>query len=367
MKFVDSTGNDYFPTHWLTFNDVLLKPQRSKFKSRNDKDISLTCHLGPEQSFDIPIISANMDTVTGKEMAIAMHKQGGLGILHRFYKSKEQYIQEIFQVSSSCEEVAISVGCGSEWISFAEELIGRLPKKSNSSIKKSNSLIICLDVAHGHMEQSLETVIELRKLPNVFIIAGNVATEDGAIDLAEAGAHCIKVGVGSGSVCTTRIVTGHGVPQLSAIMATRRALNDSQHSSVSIIADGGIRNSGDIVKALAAGADAVMLGNMLAGCDETPGEIFTTSSGPLKMYRGQSSKHFLKDVGKMGVAAEGEHLSIPAKGPLENILKEITGGIRSGLTYSGVGDIYSLQENCVFMEISDHAWVESMPHALINS
>lgn len=361
MKFIDSAGSSYFPTHWLTFNDVLLKPQKSKFKSRNDKDISLICHIGTGQSFDIPIISANMDTVTGGEMAKAMCSQGGLGILHRFYKDKEQYIQEITSVVSCCGKVAFSVGCGPEWVSFTEEMTVRLGDNGE------NSLIACLDVAHGHMEQSLETVKELRNLKNVFVIAGNVATPEGVLDLAAAGAHCIKIGIGSGSICTTRIVTGHGVPQLSAIISAKQALEGEGFPSVGIIADGGIRNSGDIVKALAAGADAVMLGNMLAGCDETPGEIFTTSSGPLKMYRGQSSRHFLKDVGKMGVASEGEHLSIQAKGPLESIIKEITGGIRSGLTYSGVGDIYSLQKNGIFMEISDHAWVESMPHALMNS
>lgn len=356
MKFENAAGDAYKPTSWLTFNDVLLKPQRSKFKSRNDKDISLICHLGKWQSFDIPIISANMDTVTGKEMAIAMYKQGGLGVLHRFHKSKEQYIQEILYVISSCERVAISVGCGPEWISFTKELSGRLPDNSNI-------LIVCLDVAHGHMEQSIETVRELSKIGNIFIIAGNVATSIGAIDLAEAGAHCIKVGIGSGSICTTRIVTGHGVPQLSAIMNIRQALDRGEFFEVGIIADGGIRNSGDIVKAIAAGADAVMLGNILAGCNETPTNAVANTEHS-RIYRGQSSRHFLTDMGKVGVAAEGESIEIKAKGPVADVVSELLGGLRSGLTYSGASNLYDLQDKAVFLEISHHGWVESTPHAI---
>jgi IMP dehydrogenase len=166
------------------------------------------------------------------------------------------------------------------------------------------------------------------------------------------------------SVCTTRIVTGHGVPQLSAIINARQALEIEGFPEVGIIADGGITNSGDIVKALAAGADAVMLGSILAGCDEAPGEIFTTKDGSFKLYRGQSSKHFLKDIGKIGVAAEGESIEVRAKGPVSSILNELTGGVRSGLTYSGVGSIYDLQEKAVFIEISHHGWVESTPHAI---
>lgn len=359
MKFIDSRNNEYTPHHWMTFNDVLLKPQRSKFKSRNDEEISLTTDLGNGLSLNIPIISANMDTITGKDMAIAMSRIGGLGILHRFYSSHADYADEISHVYKLRSQVAFSIGCGEHWLKFVKDLLCDFIPTCE------NPMIVCLDVAHGHMEQSLETITELRKIKNIFIIAGNIATYDGAKDLAEAGADCIKVGVGSGSVCTTRIVTGHGVPQLSAIISAREALHDIGYNHVGLIADGGIRNSGDIVKAIAAGADAVMLGHMLSGCDETPGEIFSTTDGPVKMYRGQSSRHFLKDIGKVGVASEGEHLIVKAKGPLSETINELLGGIRSGLTYSGAGDFYSLQEKAVFMEISDHAWTESMPHALI--
>ena len=287
-------------------------------------------------------------------MAKEMCRLGGLGILHRFHECYEDYYGMIDDVYCDCDRVAFSIGCGDDWIRFSERAI--------SMIGEENA-IVCLDVAHGHMEQSIEMVERLKQF-GVSIIAGNVATPEGAVELAAAGAKSIKVGIGCGSVCTTRIVTGHGVPQLSAIINARRELDANGFEDVSIIADGGIRNSGDIVKSLAAGADAVMLGSMLAGCDETPGEIFTLANGSFKMYRGQSSRHFLKDIGKIDVAAEGESIEVKAKGPVDAIITELLGGVRSGLTYSGAGSIKELQEKAVFMEISHHGWVESTPHAI---
>jgi len=363
MKFVDSRGNEYEPTSWLTFNDVLLRPQKSRFKSRNDKEILLQSYMAgySKPQLSIPIISANMDTVTGAEMAIEMHALGGMGILHRFYSDLEEYKAEIREVFDICNRtVAFSVGCGSDWINFSNQMVEELQPTWDKR------LTICLDVAHGHMTQSIETVKELNKLENVDVIAGNVATKEGAIDLADAGAETIKVGIGSGSVCTTRIITGHGVPQLSAIIDVRSGLSNSGFHSVGIIADGGIRNSGDIVKALAAGADAVMLGSMLAGCDETPGEVYH-ASGKFKLYRGQSSRHFLSDRGKNDVTAEGEAISVRSKGSIVDVIKDIVGGIRSGMTYSGASDITDLQKKAEFIEISHHGWVESKPHALLET
>jgi IMP dehydrogenase len=354
MKFENALGEPYSPISWLTFNDVLLKPHKSRFKSRNDKGISLETSIFPSVSLKVPIISSNMDTVTGSNMAQEMCRLGGLGILHRFHECYEDYYSMIDDVYSTCGRVAFSVGCGDDWFRFSEHAI--------SMVGEENA-IICLDVAHGHMEQSVEMVQRLKHL-NVSVIAGNVATPDGAVELAAAGAKCIKVGVGCGSVCTTRIVTGHGVPQLSAIINARKDLDALGFEDVSIIADGGIRNSGDIIKSLAAGAQAVMLGSMLAGCDETPGEIFTLAKGPFKMYRGQSSRHFLKDIGKIDVAAEGESIEVEAKGPVNAIVTELLGGVRSGFTYSGAGSIKELQEKAVFIEISHHGWVESTPHAI---
>lgn len=359
MKFVNASGSEYTPTNWLTFNDVLLKPQKSKFNSRNDNRISLASSLGGDSVINAPIVSANMDTVTGKDMAIAMNNIGGIGILHRFYPSLDEYSKIIKDVYDSCGKVAFSVGCGDNWTSFVNAIVDSL----NPSTK--NSIFVCLDVAHGHMEQSIESVKKLSSIKHIFVIAGNVATEEGAIELAQSGASCCKVGIGPGSICSTRVVTGHGVPQLSAIMNIRKALDSNGFSHIGVIADGGIKSSGDIVKALAAGANCVMVGSLLSGCDETPGDFILTKDKPAyKLYRGQSSRHFLNDIGKSGVASEGESLEVKAKGPVSNVVSELLGGIRSGLTYSGVGSIEELKNNSVFMEISQHGWVESTPHAL---
>ncbi len=357
MHFENSRGQTYTPLDWLTFNDVLLKPQKSRFKSRNDENISVETNIGKKVNLNIPIISANMDTITGSQMAIAMHNLGGLGILHRFYTDLDRYKEEICRVYNTCGRVAFSVGCDYKWINFIKDFI------SSINLINKDSVIVCLDVAHGHMLQSLEMVKNLSEL-DVFIIAGNTATPEGALDLATAGANAIKIGIGSGSICSTRIVTGHGVPQLSAIMNARESLDRNSFQHIGVIADGGIRNSGDIVKAIAAGADAVMIGSLLAGCVETPGEIFKHQDGSYKIYRGQSSRHFLKDIGKDNVASEGEVVEVRTKGPVSEIINEYVGGIRSGLTYSGAANLPELKQKAVFMEISHHGWIESTPHAI---
>lgn len=352
MHFVNANGEKYTPNNYLTFDDVLLKPQKSIYNSRNDPRISLACAFG-----NIPFISANMDTVTDYNMAVAMDGLGGLGILHRFHKDDSVYRDIILKTAAQVSRLGFSIGCGTKWIDFTKDIIDRLRPIYDKQV------CLCLDVAHGHMQQSINTVEELARNFDVHIIAGNVATVEGAIELAEAGADTVKVGIGSGSLCTTRIVTGHGVPQLSAIIAIREAF-DMQDIGCNIIADGGIRNSGDIVKALAAGADGVMIGSLFAGCDESPGDVHETSNGAYKMYRGQSSAHFMKDIGKKGVASEGEATYIKVKGSVTDVVSELLGGLRSGMTYSGCGTIRELQDNAVFIEISHHGYVESTPHAL---
>ena len=385
MKFVSFGGEEYQPTRWLAFNDVLLRPQHSRFASRNSVEISTSTSLGsivgkpqymncpteelrvdphPSLSLGIPVISANMDTVTGKDMAIAMDDLGGLGILHRFYKERSEYVNEIESVAKKCNKVAFSIGCGDEWVSFVESIMSRF-------WETSVHLIVCLDVAHAHATHAIETIRKIANMepqfPRLAIIAGNIATGNAAYDLAEAGAHCVKVGIGCGSLCTTRLVTGSGVPQLSAIMDVRDTLDSYGYDNVGIIADGGIRHSGDIVKSLAVGADAVMIGQLFAGTEESPGEYTTDlrNNSKTKVYRGQSSKNFMEDVGKKGVAAEGIHLEIPYKGSMKNIVSELVGGIRSGMTYSGAGSIQELRKNAEFQEISEQGWIESMPHATL--
>lgn len=387
MRFIDASGQEYVPTGWLTFNDVLLRPQESCFSSRNDCSITTGTYLtgssnGPLYSMSIPIISANMDTVTGPEMAIAMFNLGGLGILHRFYSSADEYFKAIEQVYNHTRhsvintsrnkegEVAFSIGCNGScrynesknWIDFVQQVIDTFP-----AIRPA----VCIDVAHGGMKQVSDTVSHLReKFPrNVCcIIAGNVATGPSAVKLADAGADVLKVGIGSGSCCSTRLVTGHGVPQLSAIMEVRQDLEARGHNNIGIIADGGIRQSGDMVKAFAVGANAVMLGGLLAGTDEAPGRVEQYNDGSRKkLYRGQSSRHFLDEIGKDGVASEGVSIEMPYKGSVKDIISELVGGIRSGLTYSGVSCLEELYDKSELIEISHHGWIESTPHIMSNS
>ncbi len=375
--FVDAAYETYKPKTWLTYNDVLLLPQKSKFNSRNDPGLSLSTQLSDNLHLDIPIISANMDTVTGHEMSRAMSENGGMGILHRFYNSDEDYrnaisnSKRIKPAGANQPQVAFSVGCDAKWPEFTKSII----KEHNSwDAGQITNFAICVDVAHGHMQQAIDTVKKFKDIKTQFandgvimtIIAGNVVTPQGVADLALAGADVAKIGVGSAGVCSTRLVTGHGSPQLTAIMQCSeeaRRLRYEVKRKIGIIADGGIRHSGDIVKALAAGADAVMLGQMLAGTEESPGDINSFQDGSRKkLYRGQSSKHFLKDAKKTNVAAEGIAVEIPYKGSVRDVLAEICGGIRSGFTYSGCGSIYELQRNAMFVEMTSSGWEESTTH-----
>lgn len=334
----------------LTFDDVLLIPNYNGIRSR--QDVTTEVAMG-KIKFDIPVISSNMDTITGISMANAMAGQGGLGILHRFM-TIEQNVEE-FRQAVNKERVGVSIGVGAAGIERAEALIAE------------GAVIICLDVAHGHAKAVNQTVKTLKKKfrDNIVVIAGNVATYAGADYLAAAGADVIKVGIGGGSVCTTRIKTGFGVPQLTAIMMCRQV-------DRSLIADGGIRTPGDAVKALAAGADFVMLGGMLAGTKETPGEVRyrTTPDGQqvaVKVFRGMASKEAQEDfMGSMAdwKTAEGISVEVPVHGSVVDVIRDVMGGIRSGMTYCGAATIKDLQRKAQFMTITPAGARENMPHAL---
>ena len=307
----------------LTFDDVLLVPNYSHFESR--KDVSTATRLGPYE-FTIPIISANMDTITGVEMAKAISRLGGLPILHRFTSpdANEKTYQE---AANGGRVVGVSVGVtGSE-----QERFDRL--------YSVGARIFCVDVAHAHNKLMSRMIKIMRDYKDVFIIAGNVATYAGADYLASIGASAVKVGIGAGSVCTTRDKTGFGVPQLSAIMDCARA-------DVPIIADGGLRKAGDIVKALAAGASMVMLGRMLAGTDEALGG--TT-------YRGMASAGAQEDYfGSVAdwKTAEGITINVAHRGSVDDAIKDVVGGLRSGLTYAGARNIIELRRKAVFIEVT---------------
>ncbi len=331
----------------LTFDDVILVPGYNGIKSRQNVTTSGSL---PGRTFEVPLISSNMDTVTGEKMANAMTDFGGLAILHRFLSVDENV--KLFKSLKTPSLVGISVGVGKASLERAEALIG------------SGASMVCVDVAHGHSKEVNRTVRALRELysDNILIIAGNVATYAGADYLAAAGADIIKVGIGSGSVCTTRMKTGFGVPQMTA-------LHDCRKVDRVLISDGGIRYPADAVKALAAGADLVMLGGMLAGTDETPGEVVEKQINgqivKVKKFRGMASKEAQEDfMGSMSEwkTAEGISMEIPCRGPVAEVLKDIMGGIRSGMTYCGASTIKDLQRKAQFMEITHASFHEGMPH-----
>lgn len=334
----------------LTFDDVLLVPGYNGIRSRNMVTTSVKLQ---GRVFDIPVVSSNMDTITGLDMARLMASQGGLALLHRF-QSVEDNIK-MFKAANDPQHVGISIGIGQDGMVRAEALVG------------AGAEIICVDVAHGHSKEVNRTVRSLREKykDNVMVIAGNVATYAGADYLAAAGADVIKVGIGAGSVCTTRMKTGYGVPQLTAIIECSKV-------DRLIIADGGIRYPSDAVKSLAAGADMVMLGGMLSGTDEAPGDIIERSGtdGKVRRYkrfRGMASKEAQEDfMGQMQEwkTAEGVALEVQCKGSAKSVLLDIMGGIRSGMTYCGAMEIRELKRKAQFMEISTAGRAEGAPHAV---
>ena len=331
----------------LTFDDVLIVPSKSEVRSRRIPELQSS--LTKKIHLDIPIVSANMDTITEHEMALAMNAQGGLGILHRFMTTEEQVHQVKILKESGMKTISASIGVGDDF------------KERTQMLIHAGVNLITIDIAHGHSVQMIETLQWLKNsFPDIQAIAGNVATPEGVLDLIEAGADAIKVGIGPGSMCTTRIVTGCGVPQLTAIALCAEV---AQNYGVPIIADGGMRNSGDIMKALAAGASCVMLGSMLSGTLETPGEV----KGGKKLYRGMASKSAQvnwRGGVPTGMAAEGESTTVFIKGHVKDVILEITGGIRSGMSYVNATTIAEIAEKARFIEMSPNGIRESHAHGV---
>ena len=477
-------------TKGLTFEDVLLVPCRSPIQSR--RDVNTGTRLTDSINLNIPVISANMDTVTEAGMAIAMAKNGGIGILHRFMtidaqvrqvrqvKRAQGFIVEMpysIVISASLEEarrmmerhdvgglVVLDESTGklagiitqrdillvpesmsavrqvmtplerlvtvppSVTVDEAREVlykhrIEKLPvmdangelvglitaqdvvkpsENPSASLDKKGHLrvgaaigvsanemeraaalvqagvdLLVLDIAHGHADHCIQMVKEIRaKIPSAQIVAGNVATRDGARELAEAGANAIKVGIGPGSICTTRIVTGFGVPQLTAIIDSVEGVRQSG-LDIPVIADGGIQKAGDLVKALAAGAEAVMIGSLFAGTDEAPGSPVIRDGQKVKVVRGMASlgatmgrraaergqdesAEDAEDWDK--VVPEGVEAVVPYRGHVAEVLTQLVGGLRSGLSYGGAHNIKELQENAEFIEITPAGVKESGSH-----
>jgi len=467
----------------LTFDDVLLVPKFSDIVSRSQTD--LTTQLSRNISINIPMISANMDTVTESTMAVTIAREGGIGIIHRFltiqeevdeiHKVKragsviienpylinpEQTIQDAFKImnekqvsgllvtdSSSkligilterdvlfepvdCSKLVkdlmtkdvVSAKPGIDFQQAKEILknnrieklpltdehnqikglitsqdISNLEKYPNASkdekgrplvgaavgvkgdfMQRTEALldagvdVIVVDIAHGHSENAINTVKNIKKaFPNCELIAGNVATAHGTEDLIKAGVDAVKVGVGSGSICITRVITGSGVPQLTAVLDCAKIGNEH---NIPIISDGGTRTSGDATKALAAGAHSVMIGGILGGTDESPGSTISKNGKRFKIYRGMASLgaslgRKSKDSGNAGLTddlndyvAEGVEGMVPYRGSVTDIITQITGGIRSGLSYCGAHNIQQMQKNAEFIKISRAGFAESQPH-----
>lgn len=336
----------------LTFDDVLLVPRHSEITSRRDP--VLKTKVTKNYSLDMPLISANMDTITEAGMAIAMAELGGMGILHRFLTAEEQ-VTQVKQVRAHLDSKGIKLPVAAS-VGVKEEGMRRADMLADSGVS-----ILTVDIAHGDSVMMLETLEYIKKkYAHIDVIAGNVATPDGVRRMIDRGADAVKVGIGPGSMCTTRIITGHGVPQLTAIALCAR---EASAHGVPVIADGGLKTSGDIVKALCAGGDTVMAGSLLAGTLETPGEL----KGGMKAYRGMASKAAqVSWRGELpqGMAAEGVDTRIACKGPVAEVINELTGGLRSGMTYLGVDQIPAMRENGLFMEMSASGMSESKPHGL---
>lgn len=335
------------------FDDVLLVPTKSDIVSRNEVDLS--SNIG-DCKFSLPIISSPMDTVTEGAMMVTMAKLGGLGVLHRynnpvhqasiFADSRMKLEEESHQGAS---KLSVAIGSSDDYEKRAKILV-------DNGVR-----ILCLDVAHGHhvlTERAIKTLKDAHG-EKALIMAGNIATPEAYHDLSTWGADAVRIGIGGGSICSTRVQTGHGMPTLQSVM------DCSSMDGAAIIADGGIKTAGDIVKALAAGADFVMLGSMLAGTDESPGDVLShPDEGKYKVYRGMASVEAQMDWRGKARSLEGISTTIPYKGSVRDIIENLESNIKSGLSYSGARNISNFQAKAEFIFQSTAGQLESSTHIL---
>ncbi len=340
----------------LTFDDVTLAPNYSEIlPSEADTTVSLTNNL----KLKIPLLSSAMDTVTESKMAIAIAKAGGIGVIHRNLDIKTQ-VSEIRKVKKYSLKVGAAVGASEKEFIRAKEII-------NEGVD-----LIVVDTAHGHTKKVGEIIKYIKKSKNnkIALCAGNIATPEAAKYLIKLGVDIIKVGIGPGSICTTRLVAGIGVPQLSAILAVR---NGIKNKKVKIISDGGIKYSGDLAKAFAAGADAVMIGSLFAGTNETPGKLIKKNGKLFKSFRGMGSvgamnqgsadRYFQKkqkDISKY--VPEGVEGFVKYKGDVGSIIYKLVGGLKSSMGYLGSKNIIGLRNKPHFVKITKAGFYESMVH-----
>ena len=341
----------------LTFDDVLMLPRYSNVLPA---ETNISLNLTSKIILKAPFFSSAMDTVTESSMAIAMAKAGGIGVIHRNLKINKQS-REIKIVKKKKLLVGAAIGTNKEDLERARELIA------------SGTDLIVIDTAHGHSEKVLKTLSKLKKISSsIPICVGNIATGEAAKKLYNSGADIIKVGIGPGSICTTRMVAGIGVPQISAIMEVKKALKKTK---IKIISDGGIKFSGDIAKALAAGADAIMMGSIFAGTDESPGKKFKIKGKIYKQYRGMGSigamssgsanRYFQKNFkDKSKFVPEGVEGRVEYKGSISNIVYQLQGGLRSSMGYIGAKKLSEISKKAKFVKITKAGFYESMVHSV---
>jgi len=337
----------------LTFDDVLLVPKMSSITSRSEVDLRI--NLDPKIQLSLPVISSPMDTVTEVNMAVAISKAGGLGIIHRYNSIEQQGKLVTAAKEAGAKFVGAAVGSTGDFYERASELI------------KWGVDVVCVDVAHGHHQNVKEAIEKIKNHPSHYafhLMAGNVATGKGFQDLSDWGADSIRVGIGGGSICSTRLQTGFGVPNLAAIFDCAQT-QAYKSGKTKLIVDGGIKNSGDMVKAFAAGAHFVMCGSMLAGTDESPGETFIDGDGvKMKNYRGMASREAQTDWRGKSSAPEGISTFIKHKGSVVPILQDIHGNIQSGYSYAGARNFHELAGKVQFIQQTSAGLGESFTHIL---
>ena len=341
----------------LTFDDILLVP---RYSSVLPSETNLNINLGNNLNLKIPFLSSAMDTVTESNMAIAIAQKGGLGIIHRNLSIHKQY-KEIKKVKSKNLITGAAVGTTNEDLKRAK------------SILDAGADLIVIDTAHGHSEKVIKILRKIKKFSSkIPICVGNIASGEAAFKLYNEGADILKVGIGPGSICTTRMVAGIGVPQITAVSEVKKSM---QNKKIKIISDGGIKFSGDLVKGLAAGADAIMMGSIFAGTKESPGKKFKYKNKFYKAYRGMgsigamsagsSNRYFQKNhKDKSKFVPEGVEAKVSYKGSVDEILYQLQGGLRSSMGYIGAKMINEIQKKARFVKITKAGFYESMVHSV---
>jgi len=341
----------------LTFDDVLLVP---RYSSVLPSETNLNIDLGNNLKLKIPFLSSAMDTITESNMAIAIAQKGGLGIIHRNLSINEQF-KEIKKVKKKNLIVGAAVGTADEDLTRTK------------SILDAGVDLIVIDTAHGHSEKVIKILNKISKIKSkIPICVGNIASGEAALKLYNEGADILKVGIGPGSICTTRMITGIGVPQITAVMEVKKSMKNKK---IKIISDGGVKFSGDIIKAIAAGADAIMMGSIFAGTNESPGKKFKYNNKFYKSYRGMgsigamsagsSNRYFQKNhKDKSKFVPEGVEARVLYKGPVGKILYQLQGGLRSSMGYIGAKMINEIQKKAKFIKITKAGFYESMVHTV---